>query len=96
MAQRARLWVREAEDLQHKRHEVVHSIVLYSRGADLALYHPRSGTETEYTASEIADLAGQVSRHADEGTYMSLFDWPGSLGRSDSMEAAGEPSGEDG
>jgi hypothetical protein len=96
VAQRTRLWVREAEDFQYKRHEVVHSIVLYSRGADLALYHPRSGTETEYTASEIADLAGQASRHADEGTYMSLFDWPRSLRRSGSMEAVGEPSGEDG
>ena len=89
-AERTRRWLCQAESLRRKRHQVVHSIVLYSHPVGWAAYHPESGNKVEYSTREIVDLAQRVHVHADEGTYMSLFDWPRALGRADSARAEDE------
>lgn len=87
VAARTRLWVDEAEELRRKRHEVVHSIVLHNHAVGWTAYHPKSGSTVAYSTREIVDLARQVCQHADEGNYMSLFDWPPALGLADSVQA---------
>ena len=72
-------WLARAETLQRERDKVVHSIVLYGRPGWHG-YHPRSGLERRLSTPEIVGLAEQTRLHADEGVYMSMFDWPAALG----------------
>ena len=80
----------EAEELRRKRHQVVHSIVLHSHPVGLTAYHPQSGSEVAYSTRGIVDLAEQVCLHADEGNYMSIFDWPRALGLGDPARTGDE------
>ena len=80
VAGRTRSWLRGAEELERQRHEVVHSIVLRTHRAGLSMYHPRSGSMVRRTTREVVELAAKACKHAEDGNYMSIFDWPSALG----------------
>jgi hypothetical protein len=89
-ADRTRSWLREAEELERQRHEVVHSIVLHTHRAGLSMYHPRSGSMVRRTTREVVELAAKACKHAEDGNYMSIFDWPPALGLAGPHEVGDE------
>jgi hypothetical protein len=90
VADRTRLWLREAEELERQRHEVVHSIVLHTHRTGLSTYHPRSGSMVRRTTREVVGLAAKAYKHAEDGNYMSIFDWPPALGLADPHKVSDE------
>jgi hypothetical protein len=74
--ERTLAWLAQAEQYETERHTIVHSILLYDGRPGFSMYHPRSGSVRRFSKQQIIDLARRVHEHADEGNYMSLFDWP--------------------
>ena len=74
--QRTLAWLDRAETLRAERSKVIHSIVLYDQPRGWAGYHPRSGTVQRLQTRDIVRLAEEARKHADEGVYMSQFEWP--------------------
>jgi hypothetical protein len=75
--QRSLDWLKRAEDLQGKCHRVIHSVALVGHSGSYGV-HPKS--RTLVPTQEVLDLAQEAQRHADEGNYMSVFDWPPAFG----------------
>ena len=57
-------WLKRAEELQGKRHRVIHSIALIDRPGEYG-YHPKTGDLVP--TQEVFDLAKEAQEHADEG-----------------------------
>jgi hypothetical protein len=68
-------WLKRAEALQRERNRVVHSIVLHDGWPGWHGYHPKSGSLRRLSTEEIVELAEQARAHADDGVYMSIFEW---------------------
>jgi hypothetical protein len=80
-------WLKRAKALQEERNRVVHSIVLHDGRSGWHGYHPKNGSLRRLSAEEIVELAEQARAHADDGVYMSIFEWSPAFSRG----AADEP-----
>ena len=72
--------ITRVQELERQRHEVVHSTVLHTHRAGLSMYLPRSGSMVRRTTRKVVELAAKACKHAEDGNYMSIFDWPSALG----------------
>jgi hypothetical protein len=70
-------WLTRAQELQGERNRVIQSIAVFDHPGWYGL-HLKS--RTLVPTQEVLDLADEARRHADEGNYMGLFDWPPALG----------------
>jgi hypothetical protein len=92
-AARTEAWLNHAKELREQRHALVHSIVIQEHRPGFTGYQVKGERVFELSTRGIVDLAKRVHRHSEEGTYMSLFVWPGALGLVDTDADAGEHAG---
>ena len=82
-------WLKRAEALQRERNRVVHSIVLHDGWPGWHGYHPKSGSLRRLSTEEIVELAEQARAHADDGVYMTIFEWSPALSRDEADDDPG-------
>jgi hypothetical protein len=73
-------WLDRAQKLRGERNKVVHSVVHYNGRLGWSGFDPRSRDLQRMKTGEIVELAEQARKHADEGVYLSVAEWPRALG----------------